>query len=71
MSLNGKRDDFTLEDFRQCGRVARLKRDRGLQIVGEVSEAVSGWLDHAEAAGVEESQALGIQHALLLRLPQG
>jgi serine/threonine-protein kinase HipA len=71
MSLNGKREDFTLEDFRQCGRVAGLKRDRGMQIVGEVSKAVSEWLDHADEVGVEESQALAIQRALRLRLPRG
>lgn len=28
MSLNGKRDNFTIEDFRAVGRVASMKRGR-------------------------------------------
>jgi serine/threonine-protein kinase HipA len=28
MSMNGKVDDFTLDDFNQCGKTALLKRGR-------------------------------------------
>lgn len=70
MSLNGKLDDFTLEDFRQCGRVALLKRDRAVQIVHEVTEVLSHWTVYAQEAGVEEQQALALQRALRLRLPR-
>ena len=40
MTLNGKRDGFTLEDFRACERSAMMKRGRASAIVEEVREAV-------------------------------
>lgn len=52
MSLNGKRDNFTLEDFRTCARAASMKRGRAEAIIQEVREVVSRWPDYAEEAGV-------------------
>ena len=66
----GNVEDFTLEDFRQCGRVATLKRDRAVQMVREVTEVVSHWTGYAQEAGVEEQQELAVQRALRLRLPR-
>ena len=40
MTLNGKRDGFTLEDFRACARSALMKRGRAETIVEEV---VAAW----------------------------
>lgn len=52
MTMNGKRDDFTLEDFRACARAASMKRGRAEAIVDEVRKAVSRWKHYAEEAGV-------------------
>jgi serine/threonine-protein kinase HipA len=52
MTLNGKRDDFTLEDFRACAKTASMKRGRAEAIVREVQDVVSCWKDYAEDAGV-------------------
>jgi serine/threonine-protein kinase HipA len=66
MTLNGKRDDFTLDDFRACARTASMKRGRAEAIVGEVRGVVSRWRDYAEDAGVSAVWADKIQHALRL-----
>jgi serine/threonine-protein kinase HipA len=70
MSLNGKRDDFTLEDFRQCARVASLKRDRAVQILDEVSAVVSEWAKYAAAARVTDHDIPRIERGLRLAIPR-
>ena len=66
MTLNGKRDDFTPDDFRDCARTASMKRGRAEAIVGEVQAVVSRWRDYAGDAGVSAAWAEKIQHALRL-----
>jgi serine/threonine-protein kinase HipA len=70
MSLNGKRDDFTLEDFRATGRVASLRRGRATRIVAEVCEVVGEWQRYAEQAGVDDDHIRRIAPALRLSFPQ-
>jgi serine/threonine-protein kinase HipA len=57
MSLNGKRDDFALDDFEAVGRAVAMKRGRAKAIVGEVAAAVIEWRELAEEAGVEHEAA--------------
>ncbi|GAB6907204.1 Toxin HipA [Desulfosarcina cetonica] len=52
MTLNGKRDDFTREDFRACAKTAMLKRGRAETIIAQVQRVVARWPDYADAAGV-------------------
>ena len=52
MSLNGKRDDFDLADFKACARNAAMKRGRAEEILRQVQGSVLNWKDHAEEAGV-------------------
>ena len=66
MTLNGKRDDFVLEDFKSCAKAASMKRGRAETILGEVQETVSRWPDYAEEAGVNPVQRDQIHHALRL-----
>jgi serine/threonine-protein kinase HipA len=53
MTLNGKRDGFTREDFDAGAKSALMKRGRVATILGEVVEAVKRWPEFAETAGVE------------------
>lgn len=55
MSIAGKRDDFTIEDFREVARLASMKRGRAERIVSDVTEAVSAWPELASEAGVDAS----------------
>ncbi|QQR58844.1 MAG: type II toxin-antitoxin system HipA family toxin [Candidatus Melainabacteria bacterium] len=57
MSINGKRDNFVLEDFVECGRKALLKSGRVKSIINDVQKSVSDWSDFATKAGLSEKQA--------------
>jgi serine/threonine-protein kinase HipA len=57
MSINGKRDRFTVADLRAVAEVAGLKRGRAEAILAEVGEAVAGWAEIAHRVGVEERMA--------------
>ncbi len=53
MSLNGKRDGFTMDDFRACAKSAVMKRGRAETIVKEVTEVLANWREYANNAGVD------------------
>ena len=63
MTLAGKRDGFTLDDFRACGRSASMKRGRAETILAEVREAVRRWPEFAEQAAVPPEWRRSIQEA--------
>ncbi len=52
MTMNGKRDDFVLADFRACAQNAMMKRGRAEAIIAEVQSALSKWMDYAGRAKV-------------------
>jgi serine/threonine-protein kinase HipA len=56
MSLNGKRDHFTLDDLRAVAETASMMRGRAEAILDEVVEAVARWPAFAAQAGVEEQR---------------
>jgi serine/threonine-protein kinase HipA len=60
MSVNGKRDQFILEDLTACARNAGLKRGRAATLLEEVLVAVKRWKDHATRAGVPDADAVKI-----------
>jgi serine/threonine-protein kinase HipA len=66
MTLNGKRDGFTLDDFKACAQSASMKRGRAETIVAEVQGVVARWLDYADEAQVNPAQRDKIQAALRL-----
>jgi serine/threonine-protein kinase HipA len=70
MSINGKRDGFTIEDFRACAKSAMMKRGRAETIVGEVRAAVSNWQAYAQRAGVAGEWMEQVQGNLRLALPK-
>ncbi len=67
MTLNGKRDNFTLDDFDACARTASMKRGRAAKILAEVQTAVSKWPSFAEKAGVPDAEREKIQRTLNLK----
>jgi serine/threonine-protein kinase HipA len=69
MSMNGKRDGFTVADFRACAQTAAMKRGRAERIVNEVSAVVAQWPSFAQDAGVEDEQARQIERAHRLDFP--
>jgi serine/threonine-protein kinase HipA len=69
MSCHGKRDGFTLADFRECGKLVSLPRGRATRIVRDISEVVSEWKAYAGRAQVEDEHVLRIAPALRLSFP--
>jgi serine/threonine-protein kinase HipA len=52
MTINGKSDDFTREDFKAVAQVAGLKHGKSETILTEVMDTVKEWPRYAQAAGV-------------------
>ncbi len=70
MSMNGKRDGFTMEDFRACARSASMARGRAEAIVHEVLSVVARWEHFAECAGVDPDWIVQIRRTLRTRIPE-
>jgi len=66
MSMNGKQEYFSMEDFKQCGKTALMKRGRAQTIVNEVIEVISRWPMFAQEAGVDRvwSSEIAQKHRL-------
>jgi len=60
MSLNGKRDNFELEDFRACAKNSSMKRGRAKEILLQVHSAILKWKEFASEAGVPDKDATSI-----------
>jgi len=67
MTINGKTDDFTREDFEAVAHVAGLKRGRPEAILTEVMDTVKEWPRYAKTAGVLGSQRDKITRTLRLK----
>ena len=66
MTLNGKGDDFVLDDFKTCAKAASMKRGRAETIIEEVRTIVARWREYADEAGVNPEQREKIQSTLRL-----
>ncbi|MBA3582213.1 MAG: hypothetical protein H0W44_07150 [Gammaproteobacteria bacterium] len=68
MTLNGKRDGFTFEDFKTCAKTASLKKGRAETIINDVTNIVKHWSDYADEAGVNKPQRDAINATLRLNI---
>ncbi|MGI9329282.1 MAG: type II toxin-antitoxin system HipA family toxin [Gammaproteobacteria bacterium] len=68
MSVNGKRDNFSLADLNACAKAGTLKRGRAETILEEVQAQVARWPEYAAAAGVSAATAARIERALRLQI---
>jgi serine/threonine-protein kinase HipA len=66
MTMNGKQNGFTLEDFRACAKSASMKRGRAETIIAEVRNVVARWRDYADESSVSPEQRDKIEAALRL-----
>jgi serine/threonine-protein kinase HipA len=60
MTMNGKSDQFTLDDVFQCGATIEMQRNRPKKVLDEVVEAVREWPEFARASGVPEEVAAAV-----------
>ena len=61
MTLNGKRDNFTMVDFVACAKSTMMKRGRAQTIMNEVENAVKRWPEFAAQAQVANKASRQIQ----------
>lgn len=66
MSMNGKRDGFTSDDFKACAKSASMKRGRAEAIVNEVQQVVAQWRYFAADAGVPDEWVEKVRAVLRL-----
>ncbi|MGI8726888.1 MAG: type II toxin-antitoxin system HipA family toxin [Solirubrobacterales bacterium] len=66
MSINARRESFTIADFRKVAEGASMKRGRADRIVDEVTEVVRGWPELAQDADIDPGRArpIGDMHRL-------
>jgi serine/threonine-protein kinase HipA len=70
MTLNGKRDGFTREDFAACAKAALMKRGRAAAIIEEVRAAVRRWPEFAAEARIADEWREQIQGMHRLEIPE-
>jgi serine/threonine-protein kinase HipA len=70
MTLNGKRDGFTLADFKACAKAALLKQGRAATIIAEVQAAVQRWPEFAAEARLADEWRDTIQKTHRLSFPE-
>jgi serine/threonine-protein kinase HipA len=66
MTLNGKQDRFTMDDFKSCAKAVSMKRGRAETIIDEVRNVVMNWRDYADEAHVLPEPRDKIQATLRL-----
>lgn len=64
MSIDGKRDNFSKENFVALAAVGGIKKRKAIDIAQEVSRAVANWSQHAEAAGIDPQRSATIARSL-------
>ena len=69
MTINGKRDGYTLADLQACANSALMKRGRAEAIIEEVRAVVEQWPDYADRTGVPAAWRAQIQRQHRLTLP--
>lgn len=69
MTLNGKRDGFTRDDFEACEKSSLMKRGRARTIIEETRAAIERWPAFAEAAKLPNEWIEKIQKSHRLEFP--
>ena len=69
MTFNGKRDNFTMDDFKAVAKFAGLRQNRHKVILEQVQEAVSNWSTFARNSHIPRKVAkmIGNVHRIFLK----
>ena len=70
MSINYKRDDFTIADFEAVARVASLPRRLVKAVLDQTIEVVAGWPRYAERVNVPQDLADSVAATVRLSFPE-
>lgn len=64
MTLNGKRDEFKMEDLIELGAKADLKKMQATKIIKEIESVFARWTEYAEKAGVFSEHMNSVSNSL-------
>jgi hypothetical protein len=53
MTINGKAENFDLQDLEMLGSLAGLKKKKTLEVIKRVWEAIKSWRKLAEIQGID------------------
>ncbi len=70
MSVNGRRDGFTVADLRACASSAGMKAGRAESILRDVTAAVETWPEVSAQVGVSDESIAMVRAAHRLSLPR-
>ena len=70
MSINGKRDEFELDDLVTLARTGGIKKRKAATIVSEVRQSVSNWQQHADLAEVSPEISAKIEKSFRLDIAE-
>jgi serine/threonine-protein kinase HipA len=70
MTMNGKRDHFTIHDFKECAKNAGMKHGRASAIIDEVTTVAHTWPLYAEQAKASPVKSDKIKGVLRLAFPK-
>ena len=68
MSINGKRDNFTIDDLISLAEIAKIKPRKAREMIEHVSHVVNRWSEFAEIAGVFDDHVRKIKNTHRLHL---
>lgn len=68
MTINGRRDGFTVDDLCAMGLIGHIKAGRTRRMLQEVCDVVANWRDFAAQAGVPDEDAALIKNSFRLDL---
>jgi hypothetical protein len=65
MTINGKTNKFTIEDFEHCAKIASLRTKDVKQAFSEVYDAISKWQFFADSVGVRPEMSYSIKNCFV------
>ena len=65
MTINGKTNKFTIEDFEHCAKIASLRTKDVKQAFSEVYDAISKWQFFADSVGVRPEKSYSIKNCFV------
>lgn len=65
MSLNGKRDNFSLNDLIEFGEKADLKKIKAKKIISEIADVFANWIHYAKKANVFRTHQQSILNSIV------
>ena len=65
MTINGKRENITLDDVLSAAKVMRISKRKALNIIDEVKYALNNWSKYAKDLAIDNNVIKGIEKYII------